>query len=101
MTILAPTEAPELVIVEQRQPDVPLVCTWQLYGPDGNPRTEPCDKTASWEALCMGCGHVFRRCENHMGVEKELASLSTRGSYIRCAHCDTPCYPEQYGRIGA
>lgn len=98
-------EAPELVIVEQRQPDVPIICT-RGHGPNDELSSVPCPRKAHWEALCMGCGHVFRRCEEHYAEDAESAGLSDfwdvdAGQCHLCATCEAPVFIEQYVRIGA
>jgi hypothetical protein len=48
----------------------------------------------------MGCGHVFRRCQEHYDEEVKDAAYFD-GSPFDCSHCDTAFYLAQYVRIGA
>lgn len=99
MTALLETPAPTVEIIEQRQPDVPLTCTENgtFEGPD----KEECGRRAIWEGMCMGCGFVFRRCQEHYDEEAADAVLDADGVPFACAYCDTWFYLEQYVRIGA
>lgn len=103
MTLDAPTEAPDLVVIEEHQHDVPLVCTYTRYTSTGARRTAPCSATAQWEALCLGCGFVFRRCEAHYQYEQTLAAGARQytGQVMVCFQCDAPVYIDQFVRIPA
>lgn len=98
----SPVGTLDVTRLEERQPDVPLTCTaasYPLYD-------DRCVKPAAWEALCMACGHVFRRCEEHHAEEVEDAEWNGNGVCGQCAPCvevgrTTYIYIEQYGRIGA
>lgn len=91
---------PELVIVEERQNDVPIVCT---RGGAQDDSAEPCNRVARWEALCMGCAHVFRRCQEHYNEDVWTAALDFGSEWHDvghlCALCQTKVYIQQYGRI--
>lgn len=92
--------APELVIVEERQPSAPVVCT---RGGVLDDEVDQCPRPARWEALCMGCGHVFRRCQEHYDEDAETAALDFGPEWEdvchRCALCWIKVYIQQYGRI--
>lgn len=87
----SPVGTLDVSLLEERQPDVPLICTrWD----DG------CEARAEWEGLCMGCGHVFRRCLHHYVVNARIAEYNGGHSH-NCLRCGTPFYLAQYVRIGA
>lgn len=104
MTLDAPTEAPDLVVIEEHQHDVPLTCT--RGGPTDSELPDYCSKPAEWEALCFSCGHVFRRCAEHRLEDVHDAILDGDGVASVCAPCMgagkfTPVYADQYTRIPA
>lgn len=98
MTLDAPTEAPDLVVIEEHQHDVPLVCTDRGWGYDREDDPE-CGKTAYAEGMCMGCGEVIRRCREH--YEDEVARGAHDGRAFRHLRCSTWFYLAQYVRIPA
>lgn len=85
--------------LEEHQPDVPLTCTDRGWDHGGT--REQCTKRALWEAMCMGCGHIFRRCQEHYDEEAADSAKWGDGAPFDCARCDTRFYLEQYVRIGA
>lgn len=97
----APVGTLDVSRLEERQPDVPLTCT---RGGEPDPQA-PCGKVAQWEALCMTCGHVFRRCAEHF--QEDVADAAAWGGECGgCATCFTygrwtVIYLDQYVRIGA
>lgn len=103
-------DAPEVILIEARQPEVPIICTRGHSARDQISDT-PCPRTARWEALCMSCGHVFRRCEEHHAEDAEAAETADEikfwepdveaGQCHLCATCDSPVFIQQYVRIGA
>ena len=99
MTLTLDAPAPELTVIEQRQPDVPLTCTRGGILDDVLP--DPCPKRAEWEGLCMGCGRVFRRCQPHYEEDLHDAADWGDGSSHLCAVCGEDFYVAQYVRIGA
>lgn len=99
MTLDAPTEAPDLVVIEEHQHDVPLVCT--RGGDHDAALPDPCTARAEWEMLCMGCGWVTRRCAKHFMEEVNDARLDGDGVGSLCARCMTPRYIDQFVRIPA
>lgn len=98
MTATLDTPTPAVEIIEAHQPDMPLHCTENGYL--GGPDTDTCTRRALWEGMCMGCGHVFRRCQEHYDEEAKDAAYFD-GSPFNCLHCGTPFYLAQYVRIGA
>ncbi len=88
--------------LEERQPDVPLTCTLSSY-PTYHDR---CSRPARWEAMCLVCGHVFRRCQPHYEEEVEIAA-DWDGAGNECATCYEAgrpgclIYIAQYVRISA
>lgn len=100
MTQTLDAPAPELTIIEQREPAMPIICT---RGGDPDPQ-EPCGKTATWEGMCLTCGHVFRRCDAHF--QEDISDALWDGICGLCATCYqagrvTMIYLAQYVRIGA
>lgn len=93
----------DVSLLEERQPDVPLTCTLGHFI-DGH---EPCPKTAVYEGICMGCGHIRRRCEPHYQREAdtvlraEVVFGDYSGQTSLCVRCEAPWYLAQYVRIGA
>lgn len=95
---------PDLVVVEVHEPSAPRTCSRGHHPNDSNP---PCERLPEWEALCMGCGHVFLRCqphyEDHCRVVQFWGGLgdsdAASGQCQICAQCGTPTYLDQYGRI--
>lgn len=77
----------------------PLLCTHVKYNRDDTIVEPLCGAVAHWEALCMGCGRVFRRCSPHLVREAAVALRSSTGQCFRCVTCDIPVFPEQFGRI--
>lgn len=94
----APVGTLDVSRLEERQPDVPLTCTdrgWYSRG-----EREACHKKALYEAMCMGCGHIFRRRQEHYDEEAAEADKWGDGAPFDCAKCDTRFYLDQYVRIG-
>jgi CO dehydrogenase/acetyl-CoA synthase alpha subunit len=100
LTLDAPTL--DVTLLEERQPDVPLVCT---RGGAQDDVADPCDRIAKWEALCFGCGHIFRRCPPH--YDEDLRNAKDPGwedtewydVCHKCAICEAKVYIQQYGRL--
>lgn len=96
----APVGTLDVSRLEERQPDVPLTCT-KGHLDDNYP---PCQANADWEGLCMGCGHVHRRCWPHYMDEVDIVDqchVFTGQQTSICWKCSTPFYLDQYVRIGA
>lgn len=99
----SPVGTLDVSLLEERQPDEPLLCTFTRFTRSGKRRTVPCSKMAQWEAMCLGCGHVFRRCDDHYLHETIIANSQERytGQVMVCFRCATPTYIEQYVMISA
>lgn len=103
-------DAPDLVVIEIRQPEVPLTCT-RGHGPNDDISGIPCPRKARWEAICMSCGHIFRRCEEHYAEDVEAAATADEiefwepdvepGQCHLCADCGARVFIQQYARINA
>ena len=102
MTALLDASTLDVTLLESRQPDVPLVCT--RGGVPGD-LAEPCNRVAKWEAMCFGCGHIFRRCQPHYEDDLETAReplwKDTEWYDVchKCALCEAKVYIQQYGRL--
>lgn len=96
----SPVGTLDVSLLEQRQPDVPLTCTRGMGGMDSELH-DPCTETAKWEGLCMGCGHVFRRCQAHYLEDLDDAAEWEDGVSHQCAQCHAYFYVANYVRIGA
>lgn len=103
MTALLDAPVLDVALLESRQPEVPLVCTRGHY--HGDTETEPCHRTAQWEAFCFGCGHIFRRCQPHYdrdwGVAHDPKWEGTEWDDVchACVMCNARVYIQQYGRL--
>lgn len=102
MTLTLDAPVLDVTLLESRQPEVPLVCTRGGYPGDD---ADPCDRVAKWEAMCLGCGHIFRRCQPHyeedyqMAKEQGWAGTEWDDVCHTCVMCNARVYIQQYGRL--